>query len=357
MRTISGIEQLLNRNIDTELLCFPGSRIHEEALKNDFVIHTAKAARYFHPVLAARVAQLNLEKGYEIIHTQASHDLWLLVPALTMMKSATPLILTKRVGSFVIKKDRLHTWLYDRVTKAIAISEVIKKNLIDTTPLAEEKIVLLHNGVDLERFNPKNALREKVREEFAFDESDIVIGIVGRFSWGKGHEEYLKAAKVLSNQYDNLKFLIVGEPSVGEDGYGEKIKNMATDLELDDSLIFTGYRSDVPDVLSALDIFAFPSHSEAFGQSLVEAMAMGIPSVCSNSDGVLDIAVDGVTSYLFQNKNAEDLHVKLKLLIDSPEKRTKFGSASIERVNEKFELVKQTDKLIALYEKVLKSSS
>ena len=60
----------------------------------------------------------------------------------------------------------------------------------------------------------------------------------------------------------------------------------------------------------ALDIFVFPSHAESFGIALAEAMAVGKPSVCSNAEGVLDIAVDGETSLLFENKNAEDLTKK-----------------------------------------------
>ncbi|MFC2135501.1 glycosyltransferase family 4 protein [Bacteroidota bacterium] len=353
MRTISGIEQLHKRNIETELLCYPGSRIYDEADKRNFRIHTSKAPGYIHPVEILKTAKLIKQNEFKLIHTQASHDLWLLVPALNLIKSDIPLILTKRVGSFIVKKDGLHKKLYDRVNSTIAISEVIKKNLEETTPLNEDRIVLLHNGVDLEKFNPINADREKLRSEFNIKNNEIVIGMLGRFSWGKGHEEFLFAAKELIREYDNIKFLIVGEPSVGEIEYGEKIKKMSKDYELNESVIFTGFRSDTPDVLAAMDIFAFPSHSEAFGQSLVEAMAMGKPSVCSNSDGILDIAVEGETSFLFERRNAEDFRNKLKKMIDAPTEREKFGKASIQRVKEHFELEKQTDKLIHLYHELL----
>lgn len=357
MRTISGVEQLLNRNIETDLLCFPGSRIHEEATKNNFVTYISKAPGYIHPIEILRTAALIKRGNYGLIHTQASHDLWLLVPALNLLRSDIPLVLTKRVGSFIVKRDFLHIKLYNRVNTTIAISEIIKNNLLETTPLEEVKIVLLHNGVDLQRFDPAKVSRDKIRNEFNISNDEIVIGMLGRFSWGKGHEEFLYAAKELVKEYNNLKFLIVGEPTVGETEYAEQIKNLSNEYNLNNSVIFTGYRSDTPDVLAAMDIFAFPSHAEAFGQSLVEAMAMGIPSVCSNSDGVLDIAVDGETSYLFENKNAEDLIAKTKLLINSSEERIRFGKNAMSRAKDKFELNTQTNKLIRLYQNLITDQS
>jgi glycosyltransferase involved in cell wall biosynthesis len=103
-------------------------------------------------------------------------------------------------------------------------------------------------------------------------------------------------------------------------------------------------------VLSAMDIFAFPSHSEAFGIALVEAMAMNKSSVCSGADGVLDIAVDGETSYLFENKNALDLKAKLKLLIDSKETRIRFGEKARKRVIENFDIEIITNRVLKIYQ-------
>jgi glycosyltransferase involved in cell wall biosynthesis len=120
------------------------------------------------------------------------------------------------------------------------------------------------------------------------------------------------------------------------------------------NVIFTGYRVDTPQVIAAMDIFVFPSHSESFGIALVEAMAMAKPSVCSNSDGVLDIAVDNETSYLFENKNVEDLTKKIELLINSSTTRIQFGKASRERVVENFDFDILTDKVIIIYNELLK---
>lgn len=357
MFAITAVEQLLKRGIEADLLCYPGSRIHVEASKKGIKTYTVKAKSYFHPFESIRLSKILQTGKYDLVHTQASKDLWVLVPALKLAGSDIPLFLTKQVGSFIKKKDMLHKFIYNRVTTAFAISNVIKQNLMDTTPLQKDKIKILHNGINLERFVPENAQRKKTREEFNIRDDEIVVGMLARFSWGKGHEEFLLAARELVEKYDNLKFMIVGEPSRGEDEYAAKIKNLAMEYRLSDKVIFTGYRSDTPDILSAMDIFAFPSHSEAFGIALVEAMAMGLPTVCSASDGVLDIAVDHQTSYLFEKQNASQLAAKLALLIEQPEKRLMFGKNARERVEKLFDIEHLTDKVIEFYKEELNSNN
>jgi glycosyltransferase involved in cell wall biosynthesis len=274
------------------------------------------------------------------------------VPALNILKKNIPLLLTKQVGSFIVKKDFLHKWIYKRLTYALAISSVIQKNLIDTCPLPENKVILLHNGIDISRFDPEKIDSHKVRNEFHIKDSEILIGMIARFSPGKGHEEFLLAAKELNKKYSDLKFIIVGEPSQGEDKYAESIKKLALKYNLK-NIIFTGFRPDTPEVLAAMDIFVFPSHSEAFGIALTEALAMGIPSVCSNADGVLDIAVEGETSLLFENRNAEDLFNKISLLIESPDLRKKFSISSRKRAVEQFNIEELTNEVIRIYNSII----
>ncbi len=180
--------------------------------------------------------------------------------------------------------------------------------------------------------------------------------MIARFSPGKGHEEFLKAAKQVSDKFNNLKFLIVGEASRGEDDYVLSIKNLAVQLGLK-NILFTGFRSDTPDVLSAMDIFIFPSHAEAFGIALIEAMAMERPTICADSDGVLDIAVDNETGLLFNVKDADDLAEKMEILILDPEKCKTMGKNARKRVIDKFEIEKLTDHTLSYYSKLIKEKN
>ncbi|NCS88853.1 MAG: glycosyl transferase [Ignavibacteria bacterium CG2_30_36_16] len=352
MFTLTAVKQLLKHGIHVDLLCLAESRIHIEANHLGIMIRPIKAAGYFHPISILKTAALIRRENYDLIHTQASKDLWIFVPALNLIKSSIPLILTKQMGSGIVKKDFLHKIIYSRITKVIAISRAIKDNLMATVPVTENKIILVHNGIDVEKFNFSETNRMHVRKEFNFLDDEIVVGMLARFSPGKGHEEFLYAAKELNKTDDHLKYLIVGEASRAEDAYAESIKKLARDYNLH-NLIFTGFRSDTSDVLSAMDVFVFPSHAEAFGIALAEAMSIGLPSVCSNSEGVLDIAVDNETSYLFKTRDGLDLKNKIEMLINSSEKRSRFGRAARKRAIEHFDIKNLTDKIIELYNSLI----
>ena len=356
MFTLTAVKQLLKRNINVELLCLAESRLHIEANNLGLVKHPIKVAGYFHPYGTLKVSTLIRKEKFDIIHTQASKDLWLLVPALNLIKSRIPLFFTKQVGSFINKKDQLHKLIYNRVTYSFAISNIIKKNLIETTTLNPKNILIMPNGIDAAKFDPGIINRDKIRKEFNIKDNEIVIGMISRFSPGKGHEEFLFAAKELGKKYNNLKFLVVGEASRGENAYEEKIKNAAEKYGLR-NIIFSGFRSDTPEVLAAIDIFVFPSHAEAFGIALVEAMAMGKPSVCSASDGVLDIAVENETSLLFEKKNGKDLTNKIDKLINSQELRICLGNNARKRVINNFDLEILTNNVIDIYKSALEIES
>ncbi len=352
MYTLTSLKQLLKNKVNVELLCLEGSRLHIEANSLGLIINTLKSAGYLKPSGIYKIISIIRRGRFDLIHSHYSKDLWQIVPALDLSKNKTPLIMTKHLGSFIDKKDRMHRWIYGRLNAAVAISTVIKDNLLKTCPIQEDKVHIIPNGIDTVRFSPDPVKREKARNEFNAGENELLIGMIARFSPGKGHEEFIAAAAGLNQKYASLKYIIVGEASRGEMEYEKKIKDLAEKEGLK-NLIFTGYRSDTETVLNGMDIFAFPSHAEAFGIALVEAMGIGLPSVCSNSDGVLDIAIDGVTSYLFKVKDAGDLQLKLERLIQSPGDREHFGAASRKRAQDFFNIDVITDKTLQFYDRVI----
>lgn len=353
MFSVTSALQLMKRGFDVQLLAYPDSDIHKDCLNKNVKVHTVKAGSYFHPVEIIKLSAFLRKNKFDVIHTQYSKDLWTLVPALQFAGSDCPLFLTKQMGSFIVKKDFLHTALYKRVNYVLAISNIIKINLLDTCPLTPKKIKLLHNGVDTVKYAPEFFDGAPVRKELNIADNELAIGMLARLSHGKGHEEFLLSAQKLVEKNQNLKFVIVGDPSAGEDNYGLKIKQMSIDLGLSENVIFTGFRKDIPNVLASLDIFVFPSHSEAFGIALVEAMSMAKPCVGTKSDGVLDIIVDNETGYFFEKNNVEELTEKVELLIGSEEKRKEFGNNARKRAVENFDLEVLTDKVIKYYEEVL----
>jgi len=355
MITITSIKKLLERKCEITLICVKDSRIHIEANNLGIIIYPLSASKFQYFVNIFILNNLIKENKFDLIHTHASKDLWLIVPALKLIRSKIPLFLTKHVGSFIIKKDFLHKIIYKRVTKLFAISNIIKQNLLDTCPVDESKVILLHNGIDTNYYAPNEDKLIEGRKKWEIKKNELVIGMMGRFSPGKGHEEFLEAVVELNKRHDHLKFIVIGEASRGEDDFALRIRSLAEKNKIN-NLIFTGYLKDVRETLAALDIFIFPSHAEAFGLALAEAMAMGLPTVCSNSDGVLDIAVDNETSYLFENKNSKDLTEKIEFLINSKDKRKSFGQKGRERIINNFNLDSKADMVVKIYGEHLNES-
>ncbi len=342
-------KQLRNRTHRVWLACMRGSRLEKEANAAGIEVLPLKVSGYVHPIAISKLTQLIRREGIDIIHCQHSKDIATVVPAKKLSGEHSPIVLSKRVGSYVTKKDAFHRFTYSNIDRVLAISNVIHKNVLDTTPLSPDRVLTLHDAVDTEIFSLAHASRKRVRQEFGFDDETFVIGFVGRFSPGKGHEEFIEAADLLNRKYGNIHFLVVGEASHGEQAYEQRIRSLSRTLKLDGVVHFIGYRKDIPDVMAAFDVFAFPSHAEAFGVVLIEAMAMERAVVSTNCDGVLDIVVDGETGIYFKPRNVQQLVAAIERLGADADLREKMGKAGRKRVEELFDQRKQIGKLEEIY--------
>lgn len=353
MHALLECAQLKARGHDITLLCTPKSRLEGEA--NRVGIETLplelRASNY--PMALGVLRRFLISRGTEIVHAQISRDLAVLVAAAVFVPTSPPIVLSKKVGSFISKRDPFHRWLYRHVSLVVAISQVIRKNVLDTCPVDADRVVTLFDGVDLDWFNPGRVDGKAVRRQLGLKEEDFVIGMVGRFSPGKGHEEFLEAARMIHSSLPEIKFLVVGEPSYEEEEYGRKILESAKSLAAEGVVTFCGFRTDIPEVMASMDILAFPSHAEAFGDVLIEAMAMKLPVVSTNCDGVLDIVIDGETGIQVPPRDARALADALMLLIQDDERRRLFGEAGRQRVEKLFDLRLRTEKMEGLYARVL----
>jgi glycosyltransferase involved in cell wall biosynthesis len=290
----------------------------------------------------------------DIVHSHHSKDLATLVPSLHLLRRRIPLVLSKRMGSAVRKTDPFHRFTYARVDRVLAISSVIRQNVVETTPMDPGKVLLLFDAVDTARFEPSRVHdREGSRRDLGVAPDEMLIGTVGRFSPGKGHEELLEAARILMTRGLRFKLLVAGEASYGERDYEQRIRALAQTLGLERIVRFSGFRRDVPEVMSALDLFVFPSHAEAFGLVLIEAMAMERPVVSTNCDGVLDIVVDGVTGLTVPPKDPVALAAAIERMLADGALRERSGKAGRQRVLELFDQEKQIDRLESLYAELM----
>ena len=331
----------------------PGSRLAVEAVRHHVPLLPLNVTGYFHPLLLRRLRASLRSGAVDIIHCQHSRDLATVVPAMQMSGRTIPIVLSKRVGSYIAKKDLFHRYTHDAISRVLAISNVIHRNVIATTPVSPERVLTLHDAVDTSVFSAETVDRFKVRREAGIPDDALVVGFVGRFSPGKGLEDLLQAAHLLQPHHPAVRYLIVGEASHGEESYADAIHELSRRLDLQDVAVFAGYRSDVPSVMASFDILAFPSHAESFGVVLIEAMAMGKPVVSTNCDGVLDIVLDGTTGITVPPKDPPALAHGLEQLIADADLRRRMGAAGRVRVLEHFDRTVQLRKLEEIYYSLL----
>lgn len=160
----------------------------------------------------------------------------------------------------------------------------------------------------------------------------IKIGYIGRLVDGKGLEDLFHAVANLN--FSSFRLLICGTGPLEN-----KLKNMARDLKISDKIEWRGFvpYSKVPQALSEIDIFVYPSWHEGFGRSIMEAMAMEKPVVATNVGGIPDLVKDDANGFLIEPHQSKKLAEKIKTLINNKELREKFGKSGREWVTKNFE--------------------
>jgi glycosyltransferase involved in cell wall biosynthesis len=350
MATISA--RLRDRGHDVHPVCYSGSPIHERLNKLGFDPLTLDLWGKFHPFKAMKLARYINRHEVDIVHTDYSRDLFTLVPALKWTKP-TPLVLHKHVGTIRPKNLPVHPYLYRNVDHVIAISRVIRKNLLETHPLRPDQVGIIHHGINMERFVPAADRRDRLRGELGVGKQERLVGIVGRLDMAKGHLQFLEVAQRILPEFPATRFIIVGEATRGEDEDANAILDRIEKADLGDRMILTGYRDDVPDLLGAMDLFLFPTHAEAFGLVIVEAMAMGLPVVSANCDGVPDIVEEGRTGLLVNPRDVEGLTAAVGTLLKDGEMRRAFGKAGRARAETLFSEEKMCREMEELYQQLI----
>ncbi len=246
-------------------------------------------------------------------------------------------------------KRRIVNHILSKITdKIVAVSESIKKDIVRYDKIDPSKILVIPNGVDTERFNPEGNFAN-IKEEFLIKDNDIVIGFVGRIVPAKGLEYLIDTLSYLKEEFKNLKLLIIGEGSL-VDGLKEKSK----ENNVNDSVIFTGRRRDIPDILSCIDIFVMPSIAEGLPNALLEAMAMGKPIVATEVGGIPEVIKNGSNGQLVPPRDPGALAMAIKEFIGNGQLATKMGQAARNLVLDNYSIGKTAQKWQSLYLSILK---
>jgi glycosyltransferase involved in cell wall biosynthesis len=310
----------------------------------------------YNPVILLDLIRIIRENQIDIVHGQGAR-------AEFFARLASGLFCRSRYVSTVAMPvegydvSSLKKCLYSRLDRFsekfvdyfLVVSSVLEQALIQGHGIPPEKVIKIYNGIETDHYKQEDldGQSRRVRQEFSVGEQEILIGAVGRMAWQKGFEYFLQCIPALSRGIPNARFIMVGEGPLRQE-----LERQAISLGIRDQVIFTGHRSDVRDMMAAMDIVVIPSVLEGFPMVTLEAMAMEKPIVTTAIDGIMEQITDGVEGLLIVPKSPLAIAQAVKHLVDDPGYARSLGINARKKVVRDFSVRKMITETIKVYEKL-----
>lgn len=268
-----------------------------------------------------RLARLLRRSRVKIIHMHLFECG--LIGRLAAWAAGVPVVITHEHGKTVWKKW-YHIWFerlaIRRTDLRIAVSEDIRDLRIKHEATPPSKIVVIGNAVEPSRFEVASEVARRKRQELGLDEF-FIIGTVGRLVEAKAYDLLLEVAREVCARLPQARFVLVGEGHLGE-----SLKKMRDDLGLADEVRFLGKRSDIPELLAAMDLYVITSRREGLPVSLIEAMMAARPIVSTRVGGIPDAVADGKEAVLVEPDDRGALVQAVLGLAGDPAKMRSLGA-------------------------------
>lgn len=230
-----------------------------------------------------------------------------------------------------------------RLFKKIIVVSEYQKSLLIKSKINPSAITIIENSIDLDRFK-KIFDNSDLKNKLGISHGTLIIGTIGRLSPEKGQGYLIDAFSRLKKLHNKICLLVVGDgPSA------PFLKAQVENLKLNSEVVFAGFRKDIPELLSAMDIFVLPSLTEGLPVAILEAMASSKPIVASSVGGVPSLIKQGETGFLSEPKNIDSLCSEIGKLIVDEKLRKILGGRSLEVVKSRFSVQKMAEMYGKLY--------
>jgi glycosyltransferase involved in cell wall biosynthesis len=228
--------------------------------------------------------------------------------------------------------------------KVVVPSQNLKDQLKRFSWIEQEKIEVVLNGIDLSCFDfDLKKEREKLFQKYGLDPRVTLIGVPARLVEAKGHRYLLQAIPEIIHSFPQIKFLFAGDGSEKE-----SLKNLCTQLNLDNYVIFAGYVREIFETMAGFDLLVLPSIIEPFGLVLAEGMALKKPIVATRVGGIPEVVQDKVTGLLVPPKDPHSLAQAIMTLLQDRNLAVTLGEAGRKRAEAHFDIKKMIEKIEAL---------
>lgn len=325
-----------------------GELLEEEGIK---VKHLRMGYKYDPRVLVKLVKH---QREYDIIHAHG----WpvILFVALASFFSGKPTyilsehsVTNRRRRPFLKWLDR---FIYARFDHIIAVSEAVAVSLGEWMPHVVNKTVVIHNGIQQAYFQTAES-KDDIRQRLGLDSQKSVIFASGNFRLAKGFDLLLQALVMVIETYDsenikrdNLPVLVIA----GEGELQESMKDLSHQLGIEDQVRFLGFRTDMPEILKAADLFVLSSRWEGCPMVILESMALGVPVLATNVGGVSELVVDDQSGKLVSPGSPEKLAKGICEMLKDQNRAVCFAEQGRSRLSQLFAIDKNAQQMASLYQ-------
>lgn len=235
--------------------------------------------------------------------------------------------------------------------KIIAVSDFTRRELLNYYNINKNKINVIHNGVDIQKFSPP-LNKDKIKQELGFKSDDVNILSVGRLYARKGLFTLIESMSQVSKKFGNVKLIISGK---GQSNEMNKLVSYAKKLGIRNKIIFTGYFPDakLPKLYQAADIFAFSTFYENLPFAVLEALSSRLPVVTTKVGGIPEMIDDGKNGFLVHPANSLELAEKIEYFIENPNTATEMAYCARKTIEDKFDWKIIVKKVINVYKRTL----
>jgi glycosyltransferase involved in cell wall biosynthesis len=291
-----------------------------------------------------------MKERFDIVHTNSSKAG--ILGRLAAKLAGVPIIvhtvhgwghhnyMSQRRKRFYIILERISATYTDRI---IAVSKLnVEKGLNDKIG-NRPKYCVIRSGIELNKFKHIKIDKKYEKEKWSINPSDKVVGSITRLFPQKSPEDFILMANKILKNHSNISFVLVG---VGP--LRDQIKSLIAEFRISNKVMLTGFQSDIPELLSIMDVFVLTSLWEGLPRVLPQAMAMGIPIVATQVDGVPEAVKHGENGFLVPPKDFHALAERTLQLIQNPSLAKKMGETGKKMVDPEFcikEMVRKTEQL------------
>ncbi|SFG22413.1 Glycosyltransferase involved in cell wall bisynthesis [Desulfotomaculum arcticum] len=229
----------------------------------------------------------------------------------------------------IIPERFLFKYVYNLSYQVVTISQAVSQQFNTYNYNNNKKIVVVPNAIDFDTSFNRGA---NVNIN-GIEKGDWVVVVIGSLRRRKAQDIAIRAIAMIKDKMPNIKLLLIGS---GDNKYKTYLQQLAKSMGLSDSIVFAGYRNDVPNILPICKVLLMPSLEEPFGRVIIEAMAVGLPVIASNSGGPREIIKNGITGFLVSPGNHAEIAQKILLISKSEDFRKKIGEQGMKEVEDKY---------------------